>query len=257
MYCPQCGQQNPAESAACSNCGQPLMATPPAAPHSSPVVGAPAPAPGAAVPTAGKATASLVLGLLSLVFCLAGIPAIILGHMALSEIKKSAGRLKGDGMALAGLIMGYLSIVAIPFILIIAAIAIPNLLRSRIAANESSAVGQVRTINVAEVTYAVTYPNVGFSADLQALGGAPACTEGSSTSACLIDQVLASGVKSGYSFTYEASDANGDQVRDTYFVQAVPVTPGTTGMRSFCSDETGVIRVTTSEPCTRESPTLQ
>ena len=64
-------------------------------------------------------------------------------------------------------------------------------------------------------------------------------------------------MKSGYSFTYEAQDADGDQVLDTYFVQAVPITPGTTGMRSFCSDETGVIRFTTSEVCTRESPPLQ
>lgn len=253
MYCTKCGQENAAERTACSNCGEALM-TPGTTPPASPAAGAPVPA--GAVPTSGKATASLVLGLLGLVICLAGIPAIILGHMALSEIKKSAGRLKGDGMALAGLIMGYLSIVALPVILIIAAIAIPNLLRSRIAANESSAVGQVRTINTAEVTYAVMYPKAGFSSSLEALGGAAPCTS-SPTSACLIDQVLASGMKSGYSFTYEAQDADGDQVLDTYFVQAVPITPGTTGMRSFCSDESGVIRFTTSEPCTRESPPLQ
>ena len=255
MYCPQCGQQNPAESATCGHCGQPLM-TPGAAPQPSPATGAPAPAPGGVVPTAGKATASLVLGLLSLIICLAGIPAIILGHMALSEIKKSAGRLKGDGMALAGLIMGYLSMVAIPFILIIAAIAIPNLLRSRIAANESSAVGQLRTINVAEITYAASYPNAGFSTSLEALGGSTPCTA-SSTTACLIDQVLASGQKSGYRFTYQTQDSDADGTIDAYFVEAVPVETGTTGVRSFCSDESGVIRYTTSEPCTRESPPLQ
>jgi hypothetical protein len=208
------------------------------------------------VPTSGKATASLVLGLFSLVICIAGIPAIILGHIAHSEIKKSMGRLKGDGMALAGMVLGYVTMVAVPFIAIIAAVAIPNLLRSRTAANEASAVGSIRTINVAEVTYAVTYPKTGFSGSLGELGGASPCTS-SSTTACLIDEVLASGQKSGYRFTYEATDTNGDQVMDGYFVQAIPVTPGTTGMRWFCSDESGVIRYTTSEACTKESPPLQ
>src|SRR5512141_3229919 len=104
MYCGKCGQENPAERTTCSNCGQPLMMS-----TQPPSAAGPA-APAGEAQTAGKATASLVLGLLSLVICLAGIPAIILGHMALSEIKKSAGRLKGHGMALAGLIMGYLSI---------------------------------------------------------------------------------------------------------------------------------------------------
>ncbi len=251
MYCVQCGQEKPAEGTTCSKCGQPLMA--PAHPAVAPASPA---APAGEAQTAGKAKASLVLGLFSLIFCVAGIPAIILGHMALSEIKKSAGRLKGDGMALAGLIMGYFTTLAIPFILIIAAIAIPNLLRSRIAANESSAVGGIRTINVAAVTYVTMYPKTGFASSLVALGGPTPCTA-SSTTACLIDPVMAAGWKSGYTFTYKAGDTDGDQVMDTYFVQAVPVTPGTTGFRSFCSDETGVIRFTTSETCTRESPPLQ
>lgn len=243
MYCSKCGQENAAESTACSRCGQPLMAqpTPPAVPTG-------------AARTDGKAIASLVLGLLGLVICIAGIPAIILGHISRSNIAKSNGQLKGEGMAMAGLVMGYLTVAALP-ILIIAAIAIPNLLRSRIAANESSAVGQVRTINTAEITYASTYPKAGFSASLEALGGSVPCNV-TSTTACLIDQVLASGQKSGYRFTYEASDTDGDQVLDTYFVQAVPIQPGTTGVRSFCSDESGVIRSTTSEPCTKESPPL-
>lgn len=250
MYCAKCGQENPAEGTTCSNCGQPLMtpAQPPAAPTGSA-------APAGEAQTDGMAIASLVLGLSSWVLCVTGIPAIILGHISRSKIKNSQGRLQGGGMALAGVIMGYLSIAYL--IVIIAAIAIPNLLRSRISANESSAIGQVRTINTSEITYAATYPQVGFSSSLEALGGSPPCTEISSTSACLIDQVLASGVKSGYSFTYEAQDTDGDQVIDSYFVQAVPVTPGTTGNRSFCSDERGVIRSTTSEPCTRESPPVQ
>jgi len=252
MYCSKCGQENPAEGTTCGNCGQPLMAPttqPPAAP-AGPAT------PAAEAQTAGKAKASLVLGLFSLIICIAGIPAIILGHMALSEIKKGAGRLKGEGMALAGLIMGYLTIVALPFILIIAAIAIPSLLRSRTAANEASAVGSLRTINTAAITYASTYPKAGFPSSLETMGGPSPCAE-SSTSACLIDSVLASGLKSGYGFTYQAEDADGDQVVEAYTVQAVPIQQGETGNRSFCSDESGVIRFTILEPCTRESPPLQ
>lgn len=249
MYCSKCGQENPAESTLCGKCGQPLTA-----PGT-----VPKPAPAGAARTDGKAVASLVLGLMSWILCLSiftGIPAIILGHISQSNIKKSMGRLKGEGMALAGLIMGYLSVVGIPVILIIAAIAIPNLLRARISANESSAVGSIRTINTAEVTYASTYPQAGFSASLEALGGSSPCTS-TSTTACLIEPVLAAGQKSGYRFTYEAQDTNGDQVMDTYVVQAVPVSPGQTGVRFFCSDESGIIRYSTAEPCTRESQPLQ
>ncbi len=82
--------------------------------------------------TSGKAIASLICGLLFFV-PLAFIAAIVFGHIALSEIRKSAGRLKGDGLAIAGLVLGYMWVVAIPIMLIIAAIAIPNLLRARMA----------------------------------------------------------------------------------------------------------------------------
>jgi hypothetical protein len=253
MYCGKCGQENPAEGTACGNCGQPLI-TPGTAPQASPAAGAAA-AVLAAPHTDGMAIASLVLGL-SCILCggVTAIPAIILGHISRSKIKKSQGRLQGGGMALAGVILGYCGIGYL--ILMVAAIAIPNLLRSRISANEASAVGSIRTINTAEVTYAAIYPRAGFSSSLEVLGGPTSCAS-SSTTACLIDSVLASGNKSGYRFTYEASDANGDQVMDAYFVRAVPINPGTTGMRSFCSDETGVIRLTTSEACTKESPPLQ
>src|SRR5262252_3954338 len=95
-------------------------------------------------------------------------------------------------------------LIVVAIILIIAAIAIPNLLRSRMAANESSAVGSLRTINTAEVAYATTYPSVGFAA-LSSLGGAAAGCTGAganSTLSCLIDNTLAaSASKSGYDFT--------------------------------------------------------
>src|SRR2546430_11868985 len=81
-------------------------------------------------------------------------------------------------------------LIVVAIILIIAAIAIPNLLRSRMAANEASAVGSLRTINTAEVTYATSYPTEGFAATLGALGGAAPCGPATVAAACLIDEGL-------------------------------------------------------------------
>jgi prepilin-type N-terminal cleavage/methylation domain-containing protein len=90
-------------------------------------------------------------------------------------------------------------LIVVAIILIIAAIAIPNLLRAKMAANESSAVGSIRTINTAEITYSSSYPTVGYAATLANLGGASPCTPGPATG-CLIDSVLSGGNKSGYNF---------------------------------------------------------
>lgn len=254
MYCNRCGQANPAGGKFCASCGQPLT-VPEAAPAPAPTVVAAVSAVPANPRTDGMAIASLVLGV-SVLLCggFTAIPAIILGHISRSKIEQSQGRLQGGGMALAGLILGYVGIGYL--ILVLAAIAIPNLLRARIAANESSAVGSVRTINTAEVTYATLYPNVGFAPSLEALGGAAPCTPSPAT-ACLIDPVLASGQKSGYRFTYEAQDTGDDKVRLTYFVEALPVKPGQSGQRFFCTDERGIIRFSATGPCTRESAPLQ
>ena len=148
-------------------------------------------------------------------------------------------------------------LIVVAIILIIAAIAIPNLLRSRMAANESSAVGSLRTINTAEVTYSTTYPTVGFAV-LASLGGAPAtcstATGATSTGACLIDDVLAStAVKSGYSF---AATAGGGTPSVTYFSSANPSVPGQSGQRFFCSDQSGVIRYNAAAACAITDPAL-
>src|SRR5881296_972093 len=94
-------------------------------------------------------------------------------------------------------------LIVVAIILIIAAIAIPNLLRARIAANEASAVSSLRTINTAEVTYTTTYPTIGYASTLPILGPADAaCTAGpASTNACMVDFNLGSAAttaKSGY-----------------------------------------------------------
>ncbi|HET9131897.1 MAG TPA: DUF4190 domain-containing protein, partial [Terriglobia bacterium] len=105
--------------------------------------------------TDGKAIGSLVCGIASVTIfsILAGIPAVILGHISRSDIRKSEGRLKGEGLALAGLIMGYISLAIIPLILIAATILIPSLIRSRQAAHEAAAISTLWSINTAEETY--------------------------------------------------------------------------------------------------------
>src|ERR1700689_2640771 len=93
-------------------------------------------------------------------------------------------------------------LIVVAIILIIAAIAIPNLLRARIAANESSAVASVRTLNTAQISYNSAYPTVGFGSSLTVLSGlSTACAPPTSAGACLIDTQLSSGTKSGYAFT--------------------------------------------------------
>jgi type IV pilus assembly protein PilA len=130
-------------------------------------------------------------------------------------------------------------LIVVAIILIIAAIAIPNLLRARMAANESSAVASIRTINTAEITYSSSYPTVGYAPNLSSLGGITPCTP-SSTTACLIGSDLAAGTKSGYNF---AAIGAGGPPAVMYYATAVPVQVNQTGVRSFCSFEDAVIRV--------------
>lgn len=140
-------------------------------------------------------------------------------------------------------------LIVVAIILIIAAIAIPNLLRARIAANEASAVGSVRTLNTAQISYNSAYPTVGFAGSLGALGGTT-CTPPSSTSACLIDTQLASGNKSGYQFSL--SGVSGSPAA-TYNIVASPIVPNQTGVRYFCSFADGVVRYSTSAITTCDS----
>jgi len=204
-------------------------------------------------PTSGKAIGSLICGIF-IFFLPASIAAVVLGHLSLSEIRKSAGRLKGQGLATAGLILGYMGIAFIPFILIIAAIAIPNLIRSKMAANEASAVASVRTYNTAIAYYAAQCTQRGFPLSTEQLGpGSGDCDH-----AGLVDNVLASQrpIKYGYVFSYHpgATDADGRIV--SYVISADPVVQNQTGIRHFYSDETGVIRFEPSTPAGPGSPPL-
>ena len=140
-------------------------------------------------------------------------------------------------------------LIVVAIILIIAAIAIPNLLRSRMAANEASAVGAVRTIVTADVTYNSTYSS-GFAPTVKDLSGAPGAAA-TCVGAQLLDPTFnaAIPVKSGYQVYYAAASPvtvplNGCGLTtdlETFDVTAVPITVGTTGQRSFCDDQTGAI----------------
>jgi prepilin-type N-terminal cleavage/methylation domain-containing protein len=131
-------------------------------------------------------------------------------------------------------------LIVVAIILIIAAIAIPNLLRSKMAANEASAVGSLRTINTSGVAFSITYGN--FPHILGDLGPSTAPT---STAADLIDSALVTGTKSGYAFSYKASSTY-----QQYSITASPVNQGVTGQRYFFTDQSGVIRVNLSTTAT-------
>jgi type IV pilus assembly protein PilA len=139
-------------------------------------------------------------------------------------------------------------LIVVAIILIIAAIAIPNLLRSRIAANQASAVGSLRTLNTSLITYASTY-NVGYASMLNYLGPSTG-TVPTSTAAGLVDSVLAglggnTSSKSGYNFTYAPStDTNTGKVI-TYTLHANPQSTST-GTNYYFTDESGVIRQSTT-----------
>ena len=135
-------------------------------------------------------------------------------------------------------------LIVVAIILIIAAIAIPNLLRARISANESSAASTIRTLNTAEVSYITAYPSAGYAAAMSNLGGT--CNSGAaptSAAACLIDNTLAASGgttgKSGYKFD---ALGQGSAPYGSYVSTGTPIAIGSSGVNSFCSVEDAVVR---------------
>jgi prepilin-type N-terminal cleavage/methylation domain-containing protein len=128
-------------------------------------------------------------------------------------------------------------LLVIAVLLIIAAIAIPNFLQSRLRANEASAVGSMRVIYTGAVTYAATYPDVGFPPTLLTLGGAEPCVA-SVLSACLIDDVLSQGTKGGYAFAWTGDGATPSI---SFLLTGTPLVVGASGQRMFCTDQTGIV----------------
>ncbi len=129
-------------------------------------------------------------------------------------------------------------LIVVAVILTIAAIAVPNFIRSRMRANEGAAVANLRDITTAEIAYSTTY-GIGFSSDLKKLGGNQVLAD--VNNAELIDDILASGTRGGYIFTYTvlSTDSNGNVL--DYSINVDPVNPGVTGERHFYTDQTAVI----------------
>jgi len=135
-------------------------------------------------------------------------------------------------------------LIVVAIILIIAAIAIPNLLRARITANETAAIANIRTIVTAQIGHFTSYSN-GYAGGLGALGGVTPCTCNNS---CYIDSALATGTKSGYVYNLTPGVAVATSPPgcvpgvQSFDLSAVPVTLGSTGQRSFCTNQGGLIR---------------
>ncbi len=251
--CAHCGSTNAPDAGYCEKCGQPLATA--AMGATAAVVAAPVPAVAVAARTNSLAVASLLLSFFSL-FPLIGILAVVLGHVARSQIRKSAGKLKGAGIALAGLVLGY---AGLGLFLLVLLSSLPDLVwrhgHGR-EMNEASAVGSLRTINTAQVTYFAEYPTRGYSATLAQLGPPASNLQPGPEAAFFIDSVLASGQKSGYRFTYVAGPADEHGLIMAYTVRADPLAPES-GERSFFTDETGVIRFENGKPAGPDSPVVE
>jgi competence protein ComGC len=216
MPCPNCGHQLAATAAFCPNCGQAVPSVPS----------------NAATATENaeidlKAVMSMVLGVLSIVLSVfVGIPAVILGHLSKASIRRSNGRLKGDGMALAGLILGYISLFLLPVIAGVVFVAVPNVFRTKIVTNETTTVSTLKSIYSLAENYKVE--NQEYPASLQEL---------SSTGLVALDnQLAATGVQSGYQFRYKPTSG-----QRGYVIHADPIFIHT-GQQHFFMDQTGVIR---------------
>jgi type IV pilus assembly protein PilA len=278
MKCPYCGEMIADATIFCPKCGNKVATSSmsSAGPAGTVPVGVPGyvastAAPSGAAPvavgipgstyapvgpaeTSGKAIASLIMAILIFI-PFSAVAAIVLGHLSLSEIRKSAGRLTGEGLAKAGLILGYAEIALIPLVLIIAAIAIPNLLRAKMAANEAASVASLRAYSSAIMSYAEKCPDKGYPASTINLGpGSGDCGH-----ANLLDMQLGSGrpIKSGYYFEYHPGPPDETGHVTSYTILADPVGPGTTGIKHFFVDESLVIRGQANRRAGPASPALE
>jgi prepilin-type N-terminal cleavage/methylation domain-containing protein len=148
-------------------------------------------------------------------------------------------------------------LIVVAIILIVSAIAVPNIFRAKINANESSAVSSLRTIVTAEITYSSTYPTVGFSTNLATLGGTNCTASPSSATACILDNTLAqattpSNSRSGYYFTYTPDSALG------YTLYGDPAYWNRSGTKHYYTDGGGVIHYNAANQTSSVTdPTIQ
>jgi len=138
---------------------------------------------------------------------------------------------------------------------IVFAITIPNLFRSRIAANQAAAIGSLRTLNTVTMTYSATFAK-GFPPTLMALGPPAGNGAPDAESAGLIDKMLASGMKSNYVFTYSPGERDSNGVAKTYTIYADPIL-GSNDQYHYFTDQTGIIRQEKGMPANAKSPPLE
>ena len=145
-------------------------------------------------------------------------------------------------------------LVVVGIILVIMAIAIPELMNARMSGNEAAAVTNIRTIVTSELAYSMEY-NIGYTTSLGQLGGSGSVP--SAANALLIDSVLAAGTKTGYTYVYAvtSTDTSGHPVG--FSINANPISHNLTGRRYYYSDQVGVIAVNYNAPASSTDPPLQ
>jgi len=147
-------------------------------------------------------------------------------------------------------------LIVVAIILIIAAIAIPSLLKARMQANEASAVASIHSVNTSEMAYSSAFPTIGFSLNLSDLGdGGTSPCPGSAIASCYIDENLATGTKSGFLFTYVQDVSTTPSLH--YTINADPLSRGFTGQRSFFSSDSNVTRYSSAVAATSADSPLQ
>jgi len=186
-----------------------------------------------------KAIASLVCGVLFM--CApASIAAIILGHLALADIKRRAGQMAGRGMALAGLVLGYAGVGLTALYFLFMFFMVRNMFSRDVPANETAAIDMMKTYKSALKTYAEKCPAQGYPASLTALGpGSGDCTRANLIKDSRL--IRATPVHKGYMFEYRPA-VNGTDRVTVFAMVARPMIPGNTGRRFFYEDESGVLR---------------
>lgn len=208
----------------------------------------------AAPQNSNKAIASLVCGVLFM--CApASIAAIILGHLALADIKRAAGRITGQGMAIAGLVLGYVGIGLTAVYFVFVAFTVRKVMNQSVPLNEFAAINTMHTYEAALKSYAEKCPVQGYPATLKSLGPG----SGDCTAANLIHDprlVTANPIQQGYRFEYTPG-VNGTDRVTVFALVAHPITPGLTGKRFFYLDEAGVIRQSDSQIVGPNSPPLE
>lgn len=227
--CAQCGFVGWSDVDNCKSCGAPLTQRSTYLPPPSPGYSTHYPAANQSEgEQKGLAIAALILGILSLftfgLLVVGAIMGIVLAIKAMSRVRTEPWKYGGRGIAIAGLVLSILSLTTAPVGLVVAAIAVPNLMAARRAANEGSAMHSLRMISQAEAVYQSNFAKFGTLEELAASG--------------LVDPNLGAGAKNGYNFTVTLDSAN----PDTFEVTGVPQDYRSSGTRSFYIDETFVMR---------------